>query len=178
MKEKIGIFIVSVLCAVVCSLVAITIVEQNDWLPATHQNNFDEGDSVKVAQMFEQLQSPQMYAISDVIELQTSMVEKTTVDELFMSIPPDVVRTVANVLLNTDGFVTKESLVKEYRANDKIYNNLPTAPESSDSSEVDLGATDMSSRPDKTISSSFKRRVDTINGKPVHVVTETTERYE
>ena len=181
MKEKIGFLIVSILLSVIVALGAFTIAQQNNWLPAPTMNNFDEGDSIKVAQVYEQLKSPVMYTISDVQNLQDAMVHESTVDNLFMSITPDIMRNVVNVLLNTEGYVTKESIVKEYRANDGIYNNLPvpeTTTETTDSSKVDLAATDLGNRSDKTISSSFKRRTDTVGGKPVTVVTETTERYE
>ena len=181
MKEKIGFLIVSIVLSVIFALGLFTVAQQNNWLPAPATNNFDEGDSIKVAQVYEQLKSPTMYTIKDVQDLQDQMVHESTVDNLFMSIPPDIIRNVVNVLLNTEGYVTKESIVNEYRANDGIYNNLPaleTTAETTDSSKVDLSATDLGNRPDKTISSSFKRRTDTVNGKPVNIVTETTERYE
>lgn len=180
MKEKIGILIGSVVVSVLIALAAMSIVLQNNWLPVSPADNFDTGDSIKVAQIVEQLESPQMYTIDDVQNLQDSMIQKMTVDEVFVSLPPDVIRATSNVLLNTQGFVTKKSLVDEYRSNDRIYNNLGStiSEEQQDSSEVDLNSTDIGNKHDKTISSSFKRRTDTINGKPVHVVTETTERYE
>ena len=181
MKEKIGFLIVSVLLSALIALAAFTVAQRNNWLPAPQMNNFDTGDSIKVAQIYEQLKSPQMYTLVDVQNLQDKMVEESTVDNLFMSITPDVMRNVVGVLLNTEGFATKESIVKEYRANDGIYNNLPvpaTAPETTDSSKVDLSATDLGNRSDKTISSSFMRHTDTVNGKPVNVITETTKRYE
>jgi len=181
MKEKIGFLIVSILLSAVIALGLVAIAEKNNWLPAPEMNNFDEGDSIKVAQVYEQLKSPVMYTIKDVQDLQDVMVHESTVDNLFMSITPDILRNVVNVLLNTEGYVTKESIVKEYRANDGIYNNLPaleTTTETNDSSKVDLGATDLGNRSNKTISSSFKRRTDTVGGKPITVVTETTERYE
>ena len=181
MKEKIGFLIVSILLSAVIALGLVAIAEKNNWLPAPEMNNFDEGDSIKVAQVYEQLKSPVMYTIKDVQDLQDVMVHESTVDNLFMSITPDIMRNVVNVLLNTEGYVTKESIVNEYRANDGIYNNLPvpeTTTETTDSSEVDLAATDLGNRSNKTISSSFKRRTDTVGGKPVTVVTETTKRYE
>ena len=181
MKEKIGLLIVSVLLSVAIALGVMAIAQRNNWLPAPTLNNFDTGDSIKVAQVYEQLKSPVMYSIEDVQDLQDVMVHESTTDNIFMSIPPDIMRNVVNVLLNTEGYATKESIVKEYRANDEIYNNLP-APDTSktneDSSKVDLGATDLGNKSNKTISSSFKRRTDTVGGKPVTVVTETTERYE
>lgn len=181
MKEKIGFLIVSVLLSAIVALGAFTIAQQNNWLPAPTMNNFDEGDSIKVAQIYEQLKSPMMYTIKDVQDLQDVMVRESTVDNLFMSITPDIMRNVVNVLLNTEGYVTKESIVNEYRANDGIYNNLSvpeTTAETNDSSKVDLSATDLGNRSDKTISSSFMRHTDTVNGKPVNVITETTKRYE
>lgn len=182
MKEKIGFLIVSVLLSAALALCGVAIAQQNDWFPSSQQiNNWDEGDSIKVAQIYEQLESPKLYTIKDVQDLQEQMIEETTVKEVFISLPPNVVQSVASVLINTEGYVTKESLVKEYRANDGIYNNLPdniNVPELKDTAKVDLSATDLGSRQDKTISSHFSRRTDTVNGKPVNIVTETTERYE
>ena len=181
MKEKIGFLIVSILLSAIIALGAFALAERNNWLPAPVMNNFDEGDSIKVAQIYEQLKSPVVYSIKDAQDLQDVMVHESTVDNLFMSIPPDIMRNVTNVLLNKEGYATKQSIVNEYRANGGIYNNLPPAPdtnETNDSTKVDLGATDIGSRQDKTISSSFKRRTDTVNGKPVNIITETKERYE
>lgn len=182
MKEKLGIFIVSVLCAIACSLIAVGLAAENNWLPAPKQMIFDEGDSIKVAQVYEQLQSPRMYTYKDVLDLQEQMLDKSTTDELFMSMTPDVIRPVVSVLLKTEGVVTKESIVKEYRANDGIYNNLPVESDTTlhiSTNAVDLGATDLGNRSeDKLISSSLKRRTDTVNGKPVKIVTETKESYE
>lgn len=181
MKKEIGFLIVSVIVSVFLTLGLFTVAQQNNWLPAPAIENFDEGDSIKVAHVFEQLKSPTLYTIKDVQDLQDAMVYQNTVDNLFMSLTPDVIRNVSNVLLNTAGYVTKESIVRQYRANDAIYNNLPSTPETSenaDPNEVDLSATDLGDKQDKTISSSFKRRTDTVGGKPVNIVTETTERYE
>lgn len=181
MKEKISFMIVSIALSVIITLGVLAIAERNNWLPTPTMNNFDEGDSIKVAQIYEQLKSPVVYSIKDAQDLQDVMVHESTVDNLFMSIPPDIVRNVTNVLLNKEGYATKQSIVNEYRANDAIYNNLAPAPdanETNDSTKVDLSATDLGNRSTKTISSSFKRRVDTINGKAVPIVTETTERYE
>ena len=181
MKKEIGFLIVSVTVSVFLTLGLFTVAQQNNWLPAPAIDNFDEGDSIKVAHVFEQLKSPTLYTIKDVQDLQDEMVYQNTVDNVFVSLTPDVIRNVSNVLLNTAGYVTKESIVRQYQANDAIYNNLPSTPETSenaDPSEVDLSATDIGNRQDKTISSSFKRRTDTVSGKPVTVVTETTERYE
>lgn len=181
MKEKIGFLIVSVLLSATLALCGVAIAEQNDWFPSSQQNdNWDEGDSIKVAQIYEQLESPKLYTIKDVLDFQEQMIQETTAKELFLSLPENIVKSVSGVLLNTDGFVTKESLVKEYRANDAVYNNLPVDYNIPDDKKdsVDLSATDLGSRQDKTISSHFSRRTDTVNGKPVNIVTETTERYE
>lgn len=181
MKEKISFMIVSIALSVIITLGVLAIAERNNWLPTPTMNNFDEGDSIKVAQIYEQLKSPVVYSIKDAQDLQDVMVHESTVDNLFMSIPPDIMRNVTNVLLNTEGYATKQSIVNEYRSHDGIYNNLPPVPdanETKDSTEVDLSATDIGSRQEKTISSSFKRRTDTVNGKPVNIITETKERYE
>lgn len=182
MKEKIGFLIVSVLLSATLTLGGIAIAEQNGWFPSSQKiNNWDEGDSIKVAQIYEQLESPKLYTVKDVLDLQEQMIQQTTTEELFLSLPENIVKSVSGVLLNTDGFVTKESLIKEYRANDAVYNNLPidyNVPADNKKDSVDLSVTDIGSRQDKTISSHFSRRTDTVNGKPVNIVTETTERYE
>lgn len=182
MKEKIGFLIVSVLLSATLALCGVAIAEQNDWFPSGQQiDNWDEGDSIKVAQIYEQLESPKLYTVKDVLDLQEQMIQETTAKELFLSLPENIIKSVSGVLLNTNGFVTKESLVKEYRANDAVYNNLPVdynVPTDDKKDSVDLSATDLGSRQDKTISSHFSRRTDTVNGKPVNIVTETTERYE
>ena len=180
MKEKVSLFIVAVLASLLLSLGAVHVALQNNWLPAPYQNNYDEGDSVKVAQVFEQLQSPQLYSIKEVLELQQTMLDQRTTDELFMSMTDELLQPVVSVLLKTEGYATKELIVKEYRASDRIYNNLPAPTDTiAKANEVDLSATDLGSRPDdKLISSSMKRRTDTVNGKAVKIVTKTEESYE
>lgn len=181
MKEKIGFLIISVLLSATLSLGAVAIAQQNDWFPSSQKiNNWDEGDSIKVAQIYEQLESPKLYTVKDVLDLQEQTIQQTTDRELFISLPANVIKSVSGVLLNTDRFVTEKSLINEYRANAAVYNNLPVNYNSPTDikDSVDLGATDLSSRQDRTISSHFSRRTDTVNGKPVNIVTETTERYE
>ena len=180
MKEKLTFLISSVVIATLISVLAVSIALQKSWLPVSPVDNFDTGDSIRVAQIYEQLESPEMYSIQDVMELQQKALEETTVNELFLSLTPDVLQNVTSVLLKTQGFATKKSIVNEYRLNDKVYNNLPVDYDKSDAKKdsVDIGATDLGNRSNKTISSSFQRHVDTVNGKPVSVITETTKRYE
>lgn len=182
MKEKLGIFICTVIIAALVGVGLVAAGLHYNVLPAPYQNNFDEGDSIKVAQVIEQLESPILYSIKDVQDLQDLMVDQRTTDEVFMSLPYDVLQSVTSVLLKNGEIVTKKSIVNEYRANDRIYNNLPVSTDSTcviSSTDPDLGATDLGSRSeDKIISSSLKKRTDTVNGKPVTVITKTEESYE
>ena len=87
MKEKIGFLIVSVLLSATLALCGVAIAEQNDWFPSSQQNdNWDEGDSIKVAQIYEQLESPKLYTIKDVLDFQEQMIQETTAKELFLSL--------------------------------------------------------------------------------------------
>lgn len=165
-------------CILALFLGAIALGMNLNILPSPPQDNFDEGDSIKVAEIVKHLQSPEMYSIEDVYKAQQELSDNTTVDGVFLSMDSNVLHSVAGVLLNRDGVVTKESIVAEYRANDNIYNNLPieTATDKDSINQVyDSGG---GSPEDNIISQSVSRRTDTVGGKPRTVITKHIERYE
>lgn len=169
-------------CILALILGAIALGMNLNILPSPPQDNFDEGDSIKIAEIVEQMYSPKMYHVNDVVDLQRQMMLETTTDEVFLSLPSDVLSNITSVLLQTEGYATKEMIVEEYRANDRIYNNLPVdttlhAPVTSDKDSI-LQSTDLGSRQKNTLFESTQRSTDTVDGKAVKVVTKTHKYYE
>lgn len=46
------------------------------------------------------------------------------IDQEFLSMPPELLKQVATVCINRDGYATPESVILDFRSNKEIYNNL------------------------------------------------------
>ena len=65
-------------------------------------------------------------SVDEVLTFREITVEGQSIDDAFNSMPEDVLKNVAAVCINRDGHVSKRGIVYEYRANNAVYNNLPT----------------------------------------------------
>lgn len=146
--------------------------------------NYDtaKSDSVLVAEQVEAIINPQFTTVQDIIEFRQRTDEGFVVDSIFRALPESVLSNVAAVLIKKDGSVDKKSIVKEYKANKGVYDNLPPAPISKTEATkdtVDLSSTDLGTRQSdkKVISTSYTYRTDTVNGKPVKIQIKTEESY-
>ena len=148
-------------------------------------NNYDTAeDSVWVAQVVTKQLTPEFTDVISILNYQDNLVDEESVKNLFLSLPTETIENVATVLLKKKSSITIRDVITEYMRCDDIYNNLPTKSEQlvtdTTKSSVDLGATDLGNRQDDSniISTSYKTRHDTVNGKPRKVIIKTEERYE
>ena len=149
-----------------------------------HGDNYDvANDSVRIAELFENLSTPQFATVNEAVEYRNNVVLQDSIDAIFMALPEDVLINVASVLMKKNfATITKKDIVDEYARCRNVYDNLPTKAESkstANAQSVDLAATDLGDKPkDSVISTSYSFRTDTINGKPVRVKIKTEKSYE
>lgn len=183
MKEKsknfgrfLGVYMIALTLAVVgaCTLTSC------DKLVSYPDNYDTANDSVLVAQQVEAIANPVFETVKEVILYRYQADQGAKIDSIFSALTDEQVKNVSTVVINRDGCATKKSIVEEYRANNTVYDNLPTASQSANvSQKVDLSSTDLGNRRDESdvISTSYQYRTDTINGKPVKIQTKKEESY-
>lgn len=139
---------------------------------------YQYADSV-VYQVVANYNNPSMETVDEVVLLQDFMAGELADATIFTSMPPEVLKNVATVCIERNGSTSKSSIVTEYTSNKDIYDNLPNT-KNKIAHEVDTTGTDLGSRSkhDKIISTSYKYRTDTINGKPVKIMVRTEESVE
>lgn len=86
-------------------------------------------DSASMVKILEQVNNPVMTTMESVCHMRTKMVEYSTIDSAFLSIPPSILINVANVAIGNKGKVTKKDIVEEYMKNyEGIYRHLKLPP--------------------------------------------------
>lgn len=146
-------------------------------MPWHEQNNYDTAfeDSVCVAHMVEDYMNPQFTSTKDILSFKQTLVEERAIDSIFCSLPDEVLNDVASVLIKKYGIADKRDIVREFNTHADIYLSLP---QEETKKEVDLASTDLGEKQeDNTITTSYKYRVDTIDGKPVKIMIKTEESY-
>lgn len=183
MKEKsknFGRFLGIYLIALTLIVVGACTLTSCDRL-VSYPDNYDKAsDSVLVAQQVEAIANPVFETVKEVILYRYQADQGATIDSIFSALTDEQVKNVSTVVINRDGCATKKAIVEEYRANNTVYDNLPTASQSANvSQKVDLSSTDLGNRRDESdvISTSYQYRTDTINGKPVKIQTKKEESY-
>ena len=148
-------------------------------------DNYDvANDSVRIAQLFENLSTPQFSTVNEVIEYRNNVMLQDSIDAMFMSLPEEKLVNVVSVLIKKNfATITKKDILDEYVRCRNVYDNLPSTSDkvtsASESKDVNLGSTDLGNRrSDSVVSTSYSFRTDTINGKPVRVKIKTEESYE
>ena len=61
---------------------------------------------------------------SEFITYRDLCVSEAQEDSLFLTMPEQLLRSVANVVINRDSIATKHTVIREYLANAKVYDNL------------------------------------------------------
>lgn len=183
MKEKsknFGRFLGVYMIALTLAVVGVCILTSCDRL-VSYPDNYDKAsDSVLVAQQVEAIANPVFETVKEVILYRYQADQGAKIDSIFSALTDEQVKNVSTVVINRDGCATKKAIVEEYRANNTVYDNLPTASQSANvSQKVDLSSTDLGNRRDESdvISTSYQYRTDTINGKPVKIQTKKEESY-
>lgn len=84
---------------------------------------------VQVSEAVAQMINPTFKSVGDVFQFREREAEQDSIDATFLSIPPDVLTNIAQVVIGRDKQADKKSIVKEY--NDRyrqVYKYLPPNP--------------------------------------------------
>lgn len=144
---------------------------------------YDSVDSTFIASTVEEAINPVFIDIASMLEARAADIADQSVDSLWLTLPDNILKDVASVLIKKGIPVTKRTLIEEYRQHTSVYDNLPppsnTSSTSADTkSTVDLSSTDLSARQDDSVfQTSYKYRTDTVKGHPVKVLIKTEESY-
>lgn len=110
-------------CANLIALVAVLCT-------SCHRPNYDPAEVNKedvsfVKATLQQIDNPTFTNVENVVEYQNTSGRERYLDSVFYSIPQDVLKDVAQVLINRRAELTKHSIAEEYIYGKKIYTNLP-----------------------------------------------------
>ena len=150
---------------------------------AAVDDNYDAAeDSAWVCSVVESIVNPEFSKVVDVLQFKENVRQSYLVDSIFLSMPDEVLKNVANVAIRKYGTATKLSIVSEYLQSPEIYNLLPPQQEQATSpdppKEVDKEATDLGDKPgEEVVNETQSYRIDTIDGKQVVVKVTKRESY-
>lgn len=129
--------------------------------------------------------NPLFNDVDEVLTFRTKYLEGQAIDDVFNTMPEEVLKNVASVCIKREGHVSKRGIVYEYRANADIYNNLPKSDSTKTSSNTQVPPTSNSAggqpyRPDSVPVGrvEYTQHDTTIGGKTYKVRTKTETTYE
>ncbi len=123
--------------------------------------------------------NPVFNTTDELISFRDFYVDDKQIDDVFVQLPEQIIQNVAGVCISKNGCVSKRELVLEYLDNQNVYDNLPNVEAANNPAQpVDTTATDLGNRRDDIISTSYRYRTDTVNGKPVKIRITTEEKIE
>lgn len=140
-------------------------------------------DSTYIAQKIGAILNPSFTSVREVVNFQSQIMNEYETDEIFRSLDQNTLINVATVCLNKYPSISKNGIVREYRANMTVYDNLDGTTdkhESKSSTAEGNNNVDTVVEGQKSpvpISVSYRKEIDTINGKPVKILIK-EERYE
>ena len=125
--------------------------------------------------------NPLFNDVDEVLTFRTKYLEGQAIDDVFNTMPEEVLKNVASVCIKREGHVSNRGIVYEYRANADVYNNLPK----SDSTKPVIPPSSSSAggqpyRPDSAPVGrvEYTQHDTTIGGKTYKVRTKTETTYE
>ena len=165
------------MCLIVFLATAVSFLSTScEKFSKSQDDNRDVSDSIMVANEIDAIINPSFTSVSDVTEFQGRLIEEYSVDEVFRTLPREILSSIAQVCLKRDNTITKADIVLEYRANYEIYNSLfePTI-ETTDTTITETVVEEQQLPAPTSVSYYYK--IDTIDGKPVKVLVK-EETYE
>lgn len=129
--------------------------------------------------------NPLFNDVDEVLAFRTKYFEGQAIDDVFNTMPEEVLKNVASVCIKREGHVSKRGIVYEYQANADIYNNLPKSDSTKTSTSTQVpptssSASDQPYRPDSVPVGrvEYNQHDTTIGGKTYKVRTKTETTYE
>lgn len=130
------------------------------------------------------LTNPTFNSVADATDYQETAIEGYSIDSIFRTMPPGIMRKVADVCVNKSGQTDKKQIVREFEKNKDVYlnmsENLPPASTKNDKSATGdggSGVTKDSGSDSKVFSTEYSYSTDTVDGKPVRIQTKVEKSY-
>ena len=163
----------------VVSIIGLRIYDRATNGPMDYSAIEEHMDSIASAKIAD-YSNPVFNSIDEVISYRDLYTDDKQLDEIFVQLPEEVLKNVAGVCISKWGIVSKREIALQYledKQGSNIYDNLP-AP-NTQNNPIDTSTTaGPGDKPDNIISTSYRYRNDTINGKPVKVRIKTEEKIE
>lgn len=148
--------------------------------------NVDRIDSAFVAEYVKSTVNPVFTSPEEVVSYQKEQLSNDELQFEFLNIDPDILKTVATVVLKRSSIATKEDIVKEYSEKADVYNNLPPLQSQNiditTSSETVKSDTQQSGMEDQRVTGvgtvSYKEKDTVIDGTKAKVLTREEIQYE
>lgn len=160
----IGTLLIGVLLTLGCVYVYESKVE-----PRTlSTENLSKLDSIVSAKIMEEI-NPVIYSVDEILTFRENLSTNKAGDEVLLTMPENVLKSVAGTCIRRSGMTSKLEIINEYVNNKNIYDYLP--PDTTVQKDEPVGEK-------KILSTSYKQRTDTIDGKPVKIMIKTEESVE
>lgn len=82
-------------------------------------------DSVSVAKLFKQQESPEFSTLRDVVDYQNARLEKAYCDSVFLHLSEETLNNVCSVILKSGRPLDVKAIINEYEHNKGVYDKLP-----------------------------------------------------
>ena len=146
------------------------------------KTEIEEIASSNATSVYFDLTNPTFNSVADATDCQETIIDGYSIDSIFRTMPPGIMRKVADVCINKSGQTDKKQIVREFKKNKDVYlnmsENLPSDTKDNKSA-TDSGGSDVTKveSKDKVFSTEFNYYTDTVNGKPVKVQVKTEKSY-
>lgn len=141
-------------------------------------SGFIKPDSVYVTSCIESVVNPQFNSVQEVKLFQNKLTEEYSIDEMFRSMPKEMLDNVAAVCFKKSTVVTKQDIVKEYVSNRAVYDNLPNQSTPQNHEQAAPTQTTMEEQQLPAGKTSYRYEIDTVDGKPQRVLVKEERTYE
>lgn len=184
MKKLFGMF-TCLLVTLLCIVASCTVTSCDNLQDAKNALSKSQVDTAFVKECVYSVVTPEFTTIDEVLLCQQKLNNNAYVDSMFMSLPENLLKNVATVLLKKTGRATKKAIVNEYISNKDIYKNLPIQPGEQETETTLVPLKQQNSTPTvveelqpggkgKVASTSYQVKDTTIDGKKADIVTKTT----
>lgn len=124
--------------------------------------------------------NPSFASVAEATDCQEALSECYAIDSIFRTLPPGVMRKVADVCINKSGVTDKKQIVREFKKNKDVYlnmsENLPPASTKDEKAATGDGGSGVTKDDGSGVfETNFNYYTDTVTGKKVEV--KTTKSY-
>lgn len=145
------------------------------------KTEIEEIASSNATSVYFDLTNPTFNSVADATDCQETIIDGYSIDSIFRTMPPGVMRKVADVCINKSGQTDKKQIVREFKKNKDVYLNMsenlpPATPKDDKNSATDSGGSDVTKK-DGVFETSYNYYTDTVDGNAVKVQVKTEKSY-